>query len=175
VFTYTAICGVPQETLLQVTTMLRTHRREIGTRKGCRAGSERTQAKLVLRWFRDDSSIRILAAEFALPISTVYRYLHEAIDVIADQASDLHDVLYRAKREGWSHLLLDGTLIEIDRVGARTESGNHLWYSGKHKTQGGNVQILADPSGFPVWSSHVEPGSTHDLTAARTHCLGVRR
>jgi hypothetical protein len=35
------------------------------------------------------------------------------------------------------------------------------------------VQILADPTGFPVWSSPVEPGSTHDITAARTHCLGA--
>jgi len=66
---------------------------------------------------------------------------------------------------------LDGTLITIDRVAARNENGHHLWYSGKHTTQGGNVQILADPGGFPVWSSPVEPGSVHDITAARDHCL----
>jgi len=35
------------------------------------------------------------------------------------------------------------------------------------------VQILADPGGFPVWSSEVGPGSTHDITAARAHCLGA--
>ena len=57
-FTYSAICDVPEETLLQVTALLRGHRREMGTRKGRRAGSERTQAKLVLRWFRDDAPIR---------------------------------------------------------------------------------------------------------------------
>ena len=96
-----------------------------------------------------------------------YRYLHEAIDVIAEQAPELHDVLDRAKREQWSHLTLDGTLIEIDRVNERAEVGHHLWYSGKHKTQGGNVQILADPGGFPVWSSEVEPGSVHDITCPR--------
>lgn len=96
-----------------------------------------------------------------------YRYLHEAIDVIAEQAPELHDVLDRAKREQWSHLTLDGTLIEIDRVNERAEVGHHLWYSGKHKTQGGNVQILADPGGFPVWSSEVKPGSVHDITCLR--------
>jgi len=64
-------------------------------------------------------------------------------------------------------------LIAIDRVAARNEKGHHLWYSGKHKTQGGNVQIVADPSGFPVWSSPVEPGSVHDIAAARAHCLGA--
>lgn len=93
--------------------------------------------------------------------------------MIAQQAPDLHEVLKRATREGWSHVTLDGTLIEIDRVDERNEDGHHLWYSGKHKTQGGNVQILADPRGFPVWSSEVEPGSTHDITAARAHCLGA--
>jgi hypothetical protein len=29
------------------------------------------------------------------------------------------------------------------------------------------VQVLADPTGFPLWVSAVRPGSTHDLTAAR--------
>ncbi|UQX12260.1 transposase family protein [Candidatus Mycobacterium methanotrophicum] len=172
-FTYSAICDVPQETLLHVTALLHAHRREIRTRAGRRAGTARAQAKLVLRWFRDDAPIRLLAFEAALPISTSYRYLHEAIDVIAKQAPDLHEVLERAKREQWSHVTLDGTLIAIDRVDERNDNGHHLWYSGKHKTQGGNVQILADPGGFPVWSSEVEPGSVHDITAAREYCLGA--
>ena len=37
-----------------------------------------------------------------------------------------------------------------DRVAARTQAGNHLWYSGKHKAFGGNVQVLTDHTGFPV-------------------------
>ena len=68
---------------------------------------------------------------------------------------------------------LNGTLIRIDRVGELGENGNHLWQSGKHKTQGGNVQILGDPTRFPVWSSEVEPGSVYDITGARAHCLGA--
>lgn len=36
---------------------------------------------------------------------------------------------------------------------------------------GGNVQVLSDPHGFPVWTGPVEPGSTHDLSAARTPVL----
>lgn len=42
---------------------------------------------------------------------------------------------------------------------------------GKHKKHGGNIQVLCDPCGFPVWTSLVEPGSTHDITAARRHVL----
>lgn len=172
-FTYSAVCDVPEQTVQHVTELLQEYRRQVGTRKGRRAGTESTQAKLVLRWFRDDPPMRILAVEAGLPISTTYRYLHEAIDVIAETAPDLHEVLEKAKEEGRPHLTLDGTLIEIDRVDERKDDGDHLWYSGKHKTQGGNVQILADPAGFPVWSSEVEPGSTHDITAARAHCLGA--
>ena len=158
-FTYSAICDVPEETLQHVTALLHAHRCEIGTRAGRRAGTVRTQAKLVLRWFRDDPPIRTLAFEAGLPISTSYRYLHEAIDVIAEQAPDLHDVLEQARREGWSHLTLDGTLIEIDRVNERTEAGHHLWYSGKHKTQGANIQILADPAGSRCGPARSNPAA----------------
>jgi DDE superfamily endonuclease len=127
---------------------------------------------MVLRWFRDDTRVRMLAIDACLPISTAYRYLHEGITVLAAQAPDLYDVLTRTKAEGCSHLTLDGTLIETDRVAAKNpDTGHDLWYSGKHKKQGRNVQILCDPRGFPVWSSPVEPGSTHDITAARSHVL----
>ncbi|MEV0082916.1 transposase family protein, partial [Saccharopolyspora sp. NPDC050642] len=30
-----------------------------------------------------------------------------------------------------------------------------------------------DPTGFPLWSSPVEPGSVHDLTTAENHVLGA--
>lgn len=148
-FIYSAICVVPEETLLHVIALLCVHRRAIGTRTGRRAGSVRTQAKLVLGWFRDDAPIRLLALEAGLPISTSYRYLHEAIEVIAEEAPDLHEVLEEATRQGWSHVTLDGTLIETDRVNERNDDGHHLWCSGKHKTQGGNGQILADPGRVP--------------------------
>ena len=29
------------------------------------------------------------------------------------------------------------------------------------------MQVVFDPTGFPLWVSDVRPGSTHDLTAAR--------
>lgn len=42
---------------------------------------------------------------------------------------------------------------------------------GKHKAFGGNVQVLTDDSGYPLWVSPVSPGSTHDITAAREQVL----
>jgi DDE superfamily endonuclease len=171
VIAYRATLDVPVQTLVRVTAWLAVHRRRIGSPKGSRRASCRTQALLVLRWFRQAAPMRVLAQDASLPISTAYRYLHEAIDVIAEHAPDLHKVLQRGRAEGWSHVSLDGTLVETDRVAARSQAGHDLWYSGKHKQHGGNIQVVCDPTGFPVWTSPVEPGSTHDITAARTHAL----
>ena len=169
---YRATLDVPHETLLQFTRWIIAHRRALGTRKGRRVCTPRAQAILVLRWFREDTAVRMLAHDTHLPISTTYRYLHEGITILADQAPDLHEVLERGKAEGWSHISLDGTLIHTNRISAKKpETGHDAWYSGKHKCHGGNVQVLTDPQGFPVWTGPVEPGSTHDITASRRHVL----
>ena len=42
---------------------------------------------------------------------------------------------------------------------------------GKAHAHGGNVQAALAPDGFPLWVSQVEPGSVHDITAARAHAL----
>ncbi|WP_431427722.1 transposase family protein [Actinophytocola sp.] len=72
---------------------------------------------------------------------------------------------------------MDGRLFSTDRLGEKTTSvkGEQIdaWYSGKHREPGGNVQALMEPTGFPLWLSEVEPGSTHDITAAREHVLGA--
>ncbi len=72
-------------------------------------------------------------------------------------------------------MCLDGTLVSTDRIAARAERGHHLWYSGKHHAFGGTVQVLTDPTGFPLWVSRMRPGSTHDLTAATAHTSGKPR
>lgn len=173
VFTYSATCDVPIETLNFLTSLLHRHRRVHDARPHQRAGTARTQAKLILRWYRDDTRVTALAADHGLSSATAYRYLHEGIDVLAAHAPDLHETLAKALTDGLPYLTLDGTLIPTDRVAERTEKGNHAWYSGKHKSFGGNIQVIADPTGFPLWTSPVEPGSTHDITAARAHCLGA--
>ncbi|WP_374111619.1 transposase family protein [Pseudonocardia sp. ICBG1142] len=44
-----------------------------------------------------------------------------------------------------------------------------LWWSGKHRCHGGNIQVITAPDGWPLWSSPVRPGREHDLTCARAH------
>jgi hypothetical protein len=111
-----------------------------------------------------------LARDAGIALATAYRYLHEVIIVLAEQAPDLHEVLAEALRSGEAHVLLDGTLIPCDRVN-EPDRHSDRWYSGKHHHHGGNVQVLCTADGEPLWTSPVEPGSTHDLTAARRHAL----
>jgi DDE superfamily endonuclease len=169
VIAYSATLDVPEEAATLLVELLVAERLRRGTGVGARAATCRQQAILVLRWFRDDADMKILAADTRVSIATGYRYLHEGIDALAAQAPDLHDVLAAGKAAGWTHVTLDGTLIATDRCRTvNPDTGHDLWYSGKHHAHGGNVQIIGDPTGFPVAVSGVEPGSTHDLTAART-------
>jgi hypothetical protein len=157
--------------LKAVTGWIARHRRRPGTRPGQRAATVHTQVVLVLRWLRHRLDLRTLALQARVSIATAYRYLHEGVDVIAGHAPDLTHVIADARRAGVVFLCLDGTLIRTDRVAARVEvngkPAHHLWFSGQHRAFGGNVQVVCDHTGFPLWVSDVQPGSTVDLTAAR--------
>ena len=95
--------------------------------------------------------------------------------MLAAPAPDVHEVLEAGKAAGWTHVVLDGTVIRTDRCRTTNpDTGHDRWFSGKHCAHGGNVQIVGDPTGFPVAVSDVQPGSTHDLAAARvTGFLGA--
>lgn len=168
---YRATLDVPFSTVARVSGWIQAHRRAQDVRPWQRAATCWTQAVLVLRWFKDNTAVHLLARDAAISLATAYRYLHEAVNVIAERAPELADVLTEGLEKGWAYVCLDGTLIETSRCSIRSESGDDLWYSGKHKDHGGNVQVVTDPTGFPIWTSPVEPGSTHDITAARAHAL----
>jgi len=168
--TYTAVLPVAEETVLFVSRLLFAERLRRGTRRRRRSLGCYRQAVLVLRWFRDATPVAQLAADNTLSPSTAYRYLHEGIDVLAAQAPDLRGALLAARAAGHSHVSIDGTLIATDRcrVPGPTK-GVDLWWSGKHRQHGGNVQVITVPDGWPIWTSEVRPGREHDTTAARTH------
>lgn len=171
--TYSATLDVPRSLAQYLGRLLQADRRARGTRRGRRALTAFAQAVLVLRWFRQDTALTALARDAGISIATGYRYLHEGIDVLAAQAPDLPDVLRERLAAGETHVILDGALIPSDRV-AETTLGSrgtpiHLWYSGKHRRFGANIQFVATADGFPLWVSDALPGSTHDLTAARAH------
>lgn len=173
--TYVATLDVPRHVVEFVARLLAAHRRALGTPKGSRALGPFRQAVMVLRWFRERGCVHCLARDAGISQATGYRYLHEGIDVLAAQAPDIHEVLERCRRAGMAHVILDGTLIETDRVAGVHLNGEgkeiDTWYSGKHRSFGANVQFLSAPDGTPLWVSDTEPGSTPDITAARQHCL----
>ncbi|MEV0925982.1 transposase family protein [Streptomyces spongiicola] len=169
--TYVATLDVPRHVVEFLARLLAAHRRRIGTPKGSRALGPFRQAVLVLRRFRERGCVHCPARDAGVSPATGYPYLHEGIDVLADKAPDLHEVLSRCQREGVTHVTLDGTLIESDRLAGVRDNGNDWWFSRKHEAFGGNIRFLAAPDGTPLWVSDVEPGSTPDITAARIHTL----
>jgi hypothetical protein len=46
---------------------------------------------------------------------------------------------------------MDGILIRTDRVTVPGPNGADLWWSGKHKHHGGNVQVISTADGWPLW------------------------
>ena len=172
---YRATLDVPRELAQFVAKLLLAERRRRGTPRGSRALGCFWQAVLGLRWFRDRTTPDALARDHGISRATAYRYLDEVIAVLAEQAPDLREALERATDEGLSHVILDGKIVPADRCRVKTISVRgeiiDLWYSGKAHTHGGNIQAVLAPGGFPLWVSEAEPGSVHDITAARIHAL----
>jgi hypothetical protein len=168
--TYTSVLPVRDETVDFLAGLLATERLRRGTRADTRSLSCHEQAVLVCRWFLDGTRMTQLARDNAISKSTGYDYLHEGIDVLADQSPSLHGALLAAKAAGYSHVNIDGTLVETDRVATPGPTpGVDLWWSAKHANHGGNVQVITVPDGWPIWTSDVRPGREHDTTAVRTH------
>jgi hypothetical protein len=160
VLVYPSSIDLSSRTLRHLTRQLAAHRREIGTR--WRRLPVGRQALLALAHLRCGDTYAQLAAGFESGIATVYRYIREAVDVLAAQARTLAEAMTTVRTK--AYVILDGTLLPIDRIAADTP-----YYSGKHKRHGMNVQVITDPFGRLLWASAALPGSTHDLTAAREH------
>lgn len=143
---------------------LRAHRNQRATRwRKLTAGR---QALLVVAYLRKGETYADLACGFEVGTSTVYRYIREALALLAAMAPTLEQVIEVASRKAF--VILDGTLLRINRVGMAS-GYDRAFYSGKHKAHGLNVQVIADPIGRLVWISPPLPGARHDMGAAREH------
>ena len=85
---YTAVLDVQRETAEFLASLLAAHRVRLGTRAGTRTLSPFHQAVLVLRWFVDNTRVVQLARDNHVHKNTVYAYLHEGIDVLAECAPE---------------------------------------------------------------------------------------
>ncbi|MEV1026945.1 transposase family protein [Streptomyces sp. NPDC050264] len=157
---YPSSIDLSSRTLRFLTGRLVSRRREIGTRR--RRLSAACQALLALAHLRCGDTYAQPADGFNIGIATVFRYIRETVDVLSAPAPSLAEANETIREKAF--VILDGTLLPIDRITADTP-----YYSGKHKRHGMNVQVLADPLGRRLWASPALPGPTHDLTAARQH------
>ena len=122
------------------------------------------QALLALAHLRNGDTLTRLACGFKIGVTTAWRYVREAIDLLSATADDLEAAMIGIRL--LAYVILDGTLIPIDRV-----ADQKPYYSGKHRRHGVNVQVIADAAGRLIWASAALPGAVHDLTAARAHTI----
>lgn len=156
---YRSALSLSRRTLHFVAQLIRRHRRAIGS--AWRRLDPVRQALLVLAHLRKGETFSDLAAGFEVSTTTAWRYVEETIELLAARAPTLRSALRQAGTDGHAYLILDGTLIPIDRVAA-----DRPYYSGKHHRHGMNVQVIATPDGDIVWVSGALPGSVHDSKAA---------
>ena len=158
--TYTAVLPTSRTTVQHIAALLLRHRLTIGTRSGRRVLGVFAHAVLICRFLIDATRAAHLARDNAMGTSTAYRYVHEALDVLAAQAPGLRPALLAAHAAGHTHVNLDGTLIPANRVAVQGPTIRRsrykgrrvdLWWSGKHRRHGGNVQVVTAPDGWPLW------------------------
>jgi hypothetical protein len=129
---YRAALPLSCKTLNYAAGIIRRHRKSIGSR--WRKLNPGQQALLVLAHLRKGETFADLAAGFAVGVTTAWRYVQEVVALLAARAPKLREAVRDAKRAGWAYVVLDGTLIPIDRVAA-----DRPFYSGKHQKHGMNL------------------------------------
>ena len=155
---YRAALPLSSRTLTYVAGIIRRHRSAAGSR--WRKLNPGKQALLVLVYLRKGETFAELAAGFAVGTTTAWRYVNETVALLAARAPKLRTAVRDAERAGYAYVVVDGTLIPIDRVAA-----DRPFYSGKHKKHGMNLQVIASPAGDVLWVSGALPGSVHDKKA----------
>jgi hypothetical protein len=155
---YRAALPLSRKTLTFVAGIIRRHRTSIGS--PWRKLNPGRQALLVLAYLRKGETFAELAAGFGVGTTTAWRYVNETVDLLAARAPRLRQAVRHAKKAGWAYVVLDGTLIPVDRVAA-----DRPFYSGKHKKHGMNLQVIASPAGDILWVSGALPGAVHDKKA----------
>ncbi|MFE2162037.1 IS5 family transposase [Streptomyces lydicus] len=159
-FVYPSGVNVSSSALRFLAGRLREHRNTLGTRwRRLNAGR---QALLAFAHLRNGQPCAQLAAGFGIGTTTAYRYIAEAVELLAALAPTLAETVRAASMK--AYLILDGTLLPIDRIAA-----DRPFYSGKHRKHGMNVQVIADPKGRLLWASPALAGAVHDVRAAREH------
>jgi Helix-turn-helix of DDE superfamily endonuclease len=126
---YRAALPLSRQSLTFVAGIIRRHRKKAGSR--WRKLNPGQQALLVLAYLRKGETFAELAAGFGVGTTTAWRYVNETVALLAARAPKLRQAVRDAKKAGYAYVVVDGTLIPVDRVAA-----DRPFYSGKHKKHG---------------------------------------
>jgi hypothetical protein len=160
---YRAALPLSPRTLRFVSGLIRVHRKELGS-VWCKLGPGR-QALLVLVHLRKGEPFAEVGAGFEVSTTTCWRYVNETVELLTRRAPKLRAALRTAKRHGHAYVVIDGTLIPIDRIAA-----DRPFYSGKHKSS------HEQPGASPMKPRHGSVTNSHARPAARTrHGCRTRR
>jgi ferredoxin len=107
-----------------------------------------------------------LATGFGIGTTTAFRYVGEALDVLAALAPSLHDAVAVATRKAF--VIIDGTLLRIDRVGMG---------SGRDRRQGrgGCVELLPELIGRDELGYRIPATDTAVPRALQRHAQQAAR
>ncbi|WP_428831706.1 helix-turn-helix domain-containing protein [Glycomyces tenuis] len=103
-----------------------------------------TQALLTLAHLRKGEALRDLATGFGISAATAWRRTRETIALLAAHAPSIRDALRHTKRTGAAFVILDGTLVRINR-----NQIDRPFSSGKHQRHGMNLRKLVGGPGGP--------------------------
>ncbi len=169
---YTAVLPVAAETVLLRVAAACRRPLEPGTRgRGWTLGCYRQAVLVRAGSSTAPSSPKTTPSAARRPTGTCTRHRRPGC-----RRAGLHGALLATRTAGHAHVTVDGVLIRTDRVRVlgptvradRPDRRVDLWGSGKHAAHGGNIQVLAAPDGWPIWTSGVRPGREHDTTVLRT-------
>jgi hypothetical protein len=153
-----AVLPLSRRALAFVAGIIRRHRKSIGSRWPKLNPGQ--QAMLVLAYLRKGETFAELAAGSGVGVTTAWRYVEETVALLAARAPKLRTAIRDAAKAGHAYVVLDGTLIPVDRVAA-----DRPFCSGKHRKHGMNLQVIASPGGDILRVSGALPGSVHDKKA----------
>lgn len=169
--TFTATVAISTTTRDWLANKITQRRKKIRSR--WRLINPTSQATLVLAFLRTNLTHAELAMANHISRSTCRRIINEGIDLLAQRAIRLSEVVRLARKAGWQYLLIDG--VNVPTVAfARKLNRRQQHYSGKHKQHGVNVQTVCAPDGRLLWASAALPGKVNDITAARHHRLPTK-
>jgi Helix-turn-helix of DDE superfamily endonuclease len=172
---YRAAVALSRSTLNYVAGVIRWHRKSIGST--WRLLNPGQQALLVLVYLRKGDAFAEVAAGFEVSTTTAWRYIQETVKLLSARSPKLGQTLNKAKDTA-PYVVLDGTLIAIDRVKADRpyysglvrllcRAQVHRWLSSERRNRVCIADCLITDSIQTEWSSE----ATYDYARDRPYEL----